>query len=46
MKAQRIKLTTPEAFMSAFSRYESNKNHDEDKTSMRDHPINILYDVH
>ncbi len=31
MKAGRIKLTTPEAFMSAFSRYEDDKKFDRDK---------------
>ncbi|UCG04583.1 MAG: hypothetical protein JSW11_11495 [Candidatus Heimdallarchaeota archaeon] len=31
MKAGRIKLTSPEAFMAAFSRYETEKDHDKDK---------------
>ena len=36
MKAGRIKLTSPEAFMIAFSRIEPNKQYDEDKTNDED----------
>ncbi|MFX0015925.1 MAG: hypothetical protein ACFFB2_17485 [Promethearchaeota archaeon] len=31
MKAERIKLTSPEAFMAALSRYESNKDYNKNK---------------
>ncbi|MFX0123228.1 MAG: hypothetical protein ACFFAE_06280 [Candidatus Hodarchaeota archaeon] len=33
MKAGRIKLTSPEAFMIAFTRYESNEDSDKDNTN-------------
>ena len=40
MKADRVKLTSPEAFMVAFSRYESNNNFGKDNTSNKDEEWN------